>query len=460
MKVIIWGMGRLFEAYNNNLNKDEILCFVDKDPSKQGVFWGKQVVLPEAIFEYSFDAIAVFASPKNFEEISYQLVMEMGIDCRKVLYWEYYLGENFHHIGKIATIISKVCLQGNIKELLDIGGVFVHKQIWNLGVEVDLLAAADETTFWGGYRERYRDKLEIKRQYDLAIVKKEYLEMYSLDRLVSFAQNILFILPLERFRDIEQTSDERLIIVNWAGYLFGYIRKNVPGIRVLEVSHKEFMPVAGKCYLPIYVGDAQNIQDKGVRDNTGDNICQWNPQINECTALYWMWKNTNYEVLGLNHYRRFLKSEVNQFMLQEAEIQLWMDDCDILVAKRYYLPYSTIESQLQESVCEEAFAEGMRCISEVMEGMSGVDRAAFQYVFHGHTMYPFNIFIASRKIVNEYCGWLFPILFKMLDKVRIGEEWDAYSKRIIGFIAERLLTVWLVQQKYRIKEMEFLLIEP
>ena len=41
----------------------------------------------------------------------------------------------------------------------------------------------------------------------------------------------------------------------------------------------------------------------------------------------------------------------------------------------------------------------------------------------------------------------------MIDEVEIDEEWDAYTKRVIGFWAEALFTVWLCITDYTIMEL-------
>ena len=100
----------------------------------------------------------------------------------------------------------------------------------------------------------------------------------------------------------------------------------------------------------------------------------------------------------------------------------------------------------------------METLIGIFNEMGEEEYKAFQYVFQGYAMYPRNMFITSRKILDKYCNWLFPILFKLIQKVNIKEEWDNYSKRVIGFFAERLFTVWLVQQNYKIKELPIILV--
>ena len=47
----------------------------------------------------------------------------------------------------------------------------------------------------------------------------------------------------------------------------------------------------------------------------------------------------------------------------------------------------------------------------------------------------------------------------MIEEIEIKDSWDDYSKRIIGFWTERLLTVWLLSTNYHIFELPILMLE-
>ena len=55
-----------------------------------------------------------------------------------------------------------------------------------------------------------------------------------------------------------------------------------------------------------------------------------------------------------------------------------------------------------------------------------------------------NMFIAHRDFFNEYCEWLFDILFKVEAKIQNQVlTRDAYQQRVYGFLSERLLTIFI-----------------
>lgn len=53
-----------------------------------------------------------------------------------------------------------------------------------------------------------------------------------------------------------------------------------------------------------------------------------------------------------------------------------------------------------------------------------------------------NIMVLSRKEFDEYCSWLFPILFAVYDRITLSS--DPYQKRAIGFMAERLASFYFL----------------
>ena len=66
---------------------------------------------------------------------------------------------------------------------------------------------------------------------------------------------------------------------------------------------------------------------------------------------------------------------------------------------------------------------------------------------------PCNLFIMKKKMFEEYCEFIFPILFK-LEKMIDTSTYDGYQKRQCAFLAERLTSLFLFskkQQGYRFK---------
>lgn len=78
---------------------------------------------------------------------------------------------------------------------------------------------------------------------------------------------------------------------------------------------------------------------------------------------------------------------------------------------------------------------------------------AFDQAMDCNYMYPFNMFIMRKELLNEYCKFLFGVLFE-LEKITDISKYDNYQKRIYGFLSERLMNVFVIAHKdLRIKEM-------
>ena len=459
MRIIVWGIGTIFKRYRHKVPEKDIVCFVDNNIEKVSTIYKKDIIPPKQLNDYQYDYIVVFSS-KYYDEISYQLVMEMGIDCKKILIWEYYLGNEYYKLLTISNIIDTYCKEANIKKILDIGGVISNKRIFRLKeiCNIDLQYDFESTIFTKCYNNVYKIQDKIEKKYDLLLIDDTYQWKFLLKQSAQCAKNIFFIIPFNDINEILSKNDVNLNLVNISGYLFGYIKEDNKKLKIFEATHKKFVPINEPAYMPIHAGGINNMSLGYQKDDTGEHISKWNPQINECTVLYWIWKNTSYEILGLNHYRRFFKSFINNYMLQEQEIEILMNQYDIVVAEQHFSGNDSIEVEIKRTICEEAFTETMETLIGIFNEMGEEEYKAFQYVFQGYAMYPRNMFITSRKILDKYCNWLFPILFKLIQKVNIKEEWDNYSKRVIGFFAERLFTVWLVQQNYKIKELPIILV--
>jgi hypothetical protein len=67
---------------------------------------------------------------------------------------------------------------------------------------------------------------------------------------------------------------------------------------------------------------------------------------------------------------------------------------------------------------------------------------AFEKVMNRTWAHMFNMFVMRQDLYNQYCQWLFSILFELEKRLNIS-EYDVYESRVYGFVSEVLLDVWL-----------------
>ena len=69
-----------------------------------------------------------------------------------------------------------------------------------------------------------------------------------------------------------------------------------------------------------------------------------------------------------------------------------------------------------------------------------------------------NMFVMKKQLFDEYCSWLFSILFELEKRIDIS-GYNQYEARVYGFISERLFNVWFKKQKLKVKEMPVVFLE-
>ncbi len=225
-------------------------------------------------------------------------------------------------------------------------------------------------------------------------------------------------------------------------------------VKIIVASHKAFRMPEDEMYIPLHVGaegkkdDDGNALDLGyVKDNTGDNISLKNPGFCELTGIYWAWKNLDADYIGLVHYRRHFSRHKTKDpfdgVLKYNELEPLLDKAKLVVPKKrkYYIEtlYSHYKhthyiSQLDETrqIIQEKYPEYISSYDKVVNRTYG---------------YMFNMFIMERELLNEYCAWLFDILFELENRVNAGKvdmpELSAFHARFYGRVSEIIFNVWL-----------------
>lgn len=194
--------------------------------------------------------------------------------------------------------------------------------------------------------------------------------------------------------------------------------------------------------VPIQVGAAladHMIRNVRVRDDTGVHISHKNRQYCELTALYWIWKNdTSSAYAGVCHYRRHF--ELNEEQLKK----LVCSDIDVVLTFPIlnFPSVREVYAHDHEQKDWDIMLEAIRVLSpEYM-----IDAVEIQ---DGNYYYGYNMFIFRKSILNDYCAWLFPILGYCEEKC--SRKRDKYQDRYIGFLAERLLTIYIRKHENELK---------
>lgn len=99
-----------------------------------------------------------------------------------------------------------------------------------------------------------------------------------------------------------------------------------------------------------------------------------------------------------------------------------------------------------------------KLLGEVIEARCPQYGHDFIDIGEQYWMYPYNMIIAKQKVFDAYCEWLFPILDDLYGIIDVSDR-DAYQKRAIGFLSERLMALWLIHNNVSLVERPVMQIE-
>lgn len=218
-------------------------------------------------------------------------------------------------------------------------------------------------------------------------------------------------------------------------------------IKIYIATHKKFNPPESEIYIPIRVGSILNDDDFGyIRDDTKENISVKNKNYCELTALYWIWKNDKSDIVGLVHYRRYffknIMSNKIENILDEEEIGNIFNKYDVIVPNKTFIIKHNVEKSWRTTHLKKDYDLCREVIKEKHPDYLN----AFDSFSKSKKLYICNMIIAKKEYFNNYCEWLFDILFELEKKIDLS-NYDEYNKRIFGFLSERLLNVWLYKNK-------------
>lgn len=363
--------------------------------------------------------------------------------------------------------------------------VYIRKNIGKFGIKMDLVIYGAQAIALGTY-EAIHNLYPLRKISCFLVTERgqnaECLAEIPVFELKSFAENlsqeekqnieILIATPENVMLDIEKSLDEH--------GLFCHVRLTSMRFAQLMSFHnvcdKEFMPLSAlpigyhkanmyvymaKFYkdkplstkyqmpewvIPIQVGTSlcsERVAD--ILDCDGENISEKNVNYSELTALYWMWKNRlvhqsvddAMEYYGLSHYRRILD-------LSEDDV-LRLIDNDVDVILPYPMPY---EPNIEEHHKRYLNDGDWKAVLIALEEEQPVYAEKFGEILKQKYLYNYNIIIARKTVLEEYCNWLFPIL-ERVEELSVPKGCER-KDRYIGYIGETLFTLYFMRNKKKL----------
>lgn len=242
---------------------------------------------------------------------------------------------------------------------------------------------------------------------------------------------------------------------------------------IVVATHKKSEMPKDEIYLPLHVGAEGKVDKEGkplnfgyTKDNTGDNISSKNFCFGSQTGLYWAWKHIDAEYLGLVHYRRYFigkKADKNNrldYILTNEQLQPMLHKYRVFVPKKRKYYIETLYSQYVHTMNNGE--KELKLVRKIIKEKTPDYLEAFDTVMKRRYAHMFNLMIMEKALMNDYCEWLFTILFE-LEKRNDTIGLSDFDKRFAGRVSERLFNVWLEYQirngklnKKEIKELPYI----
>ena len=192
---------------------------------------------------------------------------------------------------------------------------------------------------------------------------------------------------------------------------------------------------------PIQVGAALGGRSiASLRDDKGNNISCKNRNYSELTALYWLWKNCllseggGHMYYGLMQYRRWLMISEDDFLRLES------NGVDVV------LPYPMIyEPDISVHPKRYLKETDWQALMKALKELHPAYAEAFQGVLSQSYFYNYNIIMARKSVLADYCRWLFPVL-ERVEELSVPEGEDR-ADRYIGYMGEVLETLYFMYHK-------------
>lgn len=236
-------------------------------------------------------------------------------------------------------------------------------------------------------------------------------------------------------------------------------------IKIIVSAHKKYDMPDNNLYLPVFVGaDGKEDISGYKRDDTGSNISIKNPNFCELTGLYWAWKNVDADYIGLVHYRRHFKGkkckskEIKnrvESVLGNKQLEELLNEVDVVLPKKR----NYIVENLYDHYGHTTYIEPLDEAGKIIDERYPEYKKEFENLKKRRSAHMFNMLIMKKELLDEYCKWLFDILFELEERTD-STKYNKFHARYIGRVSELLLDVWVNTNNVKYKEVKVLDIEP
>lgn len=271
----------------------------------------------------------------------------------------------------------------------------------------------------------YLDEHGYKNYYALT-QHEEHLLMSEYYRSVG-------LFPCVPSGDYGSSCDEKVKVTESSGNTVDFALYEVRNDKDKPLS---FHPELYDYEIPIQAGAAlaeKSIAD--VKDNTGINISAKNRMYCEMSAVYWIWKNTNHDWIGIEHYRRHLL----------VKPEMLTDDVDAIMP----LPYICYPNEMAQFL--RFTTEDVKdALSRALEALHPEEFEDYKKILYGKYQYTYNLVCVRKNIFDDYCQWFFEIT-EFMEREYSTEVPELVETRAFSYVAEVLTNLYFMSHQHDLR---------
>jgi hypothetical protein len=178
-----------------------------------------------------------------------------------------------------------------------------------------------------------------------------------------------------------------------------------------------------------------DIKIADVTDCCGLNISSKNKDYCELTATYSMWKNVRSDYKGICHYRRKLQLSLEDYRkLGGVDVVLPLPFVIYPDASVHFLRFIT--------------KSDYKILLDALKDISIIYYKAGLKLWHEPYIYNYNMLIAKEKIFDDYCEFIFDVLFKV--ESIFNEHGIRKTNRYLGYMGEMLTSLYFMNNSKKI----------
>lgn len=167
----------------------------------------------------------------------------------------------------------------------------------------------------------------------------------------------------------------------------------------------------------------------------------------ELTGMYYLWKKTKDDIVGLEHYRRTFFDIFKNMPLDETAVKKYLSKYDVIMTFKNRDPG---QKNLYIDLASHITINGVETTLNIIKNVYGnIEEQFYRNYLNRVEKHGFNLFITTRDKFEKYAKWIFSILFE-LDKT------SKLPLRSYGYVSEFLMNAFFEKQNYSIKALPIL----